>query len=670
MTQESSEDRRMLGRYRLLDQLATGGMAVVHLAIEHGAHGLERPLVIKQLQSQHDDESSQRMLLQEARLAARINHPNVVEIHELGTDGQRPFIAMEFVPGAQLRELCRAAWDDQVAIPIGVAVGIVLQACAGAHAAHELRGPDGQAENLVHRDLSPHNLMVGAGGHVKVLDFGVAKAEFNPDKTQTGVLKGKYAYMSPEQLESGPIDRRSDLFTLATVLWELIIGRQLFGKMSAIRTIHSVLNGEIKPVHMERSEVPADLSAVIARALQRDPAERYQTVDEFRRALQHTAQEAGIDTTTDAIGEFVRAQVGSMVEERQDWVDSRVSRALKTEVDFEATTLGVPPSPDVRQQSIHSVSTVYESEDASPPSQLSKLVFGLLGVVVILAVAFWAIGASQFEGSDSEDPESVLTGEPVVIALAPTMARETLEEGWDPIREHIETQLGRPVVVRVADSYPHTSELLLSGEVDFAILPPTLYIDAKLAEPDLNLMMVAKHDGAKGYDGVLLVRKDSGIETLEDLRGKRICYTNQKSTTGYLLPRIFLIKNGLDPDDLFSQELMQKDHARVIQGLSDNLCDVAGTTGDFHHEAAELGGSKSGLRLFRTTGHLPNDAICSAPGLDPELVSSVEQILLTLDPQEDLGVSRVGRVEKISGFALTTDQAYDELRLNLEVLKR
>ena len=121
-----------------------------------------------------------------------------------------------------------------------------MQACAGAHAAHELKGPSGEPENLVHRDLSPHNLMVSGGGHVKLLDFGVAKAAFNPDKTETGVLKGKYGYMSPEQLEAGVLDRRSDIFTLATVLWEIIAGRPLFTKMSTIRTIHSVLNGPIR----------------------------------------------------------------------------------------------------------------------------------------------------------------------------------------------------------------------------------------------------------------------------------------------------------------------------------------------------------------------------------------------------------------------------------------
>jgi serine/threonine protein kinase len=215
-----------IGRYAILERLAVGGMAVVYLAFEPGETGLQRLVVIKQILPQLGHESSFRnMFIQEARLAARINHPNVVEIHELGEYDGDPFIAMEYVSGVALNALTRSAQSREVEIPVGVAIGIILQACAGAHAAHELLDPSGETANLVHRDLTPHNLIVSEEGLVKVLDFGVAKAASNPEQTQTGMLKGKLPYMSPEQLWEADLDRRSDIFTLGVVLWEMLLGR-------------------------------------------------------------------------------------------------------------------------------------------------------------------------------------------------------------------------------------------------------------------------------------------------------------------------------------------------------------------------------------------------------------------------------------------------------------
>ena len=189
-----------IGRYTILERLAVGGMAQVYLGFETGDTGLQRVVVIKQILPQlGQDEAFQKMFLQEARLAARINHPNVVEIHELGESEGQPFIAMEYVGGIPLNVMNKAMREKDIQMPVGVAAGIILQACAGAHAAHELEDHSGKPANLVHRDLTPHNLMVTELGHIKVLDFGVAKATTNQDTTQTGMLKGKLPYMPPEQ---------------------------------------------------------------------------------------------------------------------------------------------------------------------------------------------------------------------------------------------------------------------------------------------------------------------------------------------------------------------------------------------------------------------------------------------------------------------------------------
>jgi len=223
MTTSVQQQIIYIGKYEVLSHLARGGMAVVYLAIERGQHGLQRPVVIKQILPQHTEEVSfRRMLFQEAQIAARINHPNVVQILELGGEEGAPFIAMEYICGANLRELTRRCKEQERVVPPAVAVALIMQACAGAHAAHELREPSGAPANLVHRDLTPHNLMVTEQGFVKVVDFGVAKASFNVEETRAGVLKGKVTYMSPEQLMQEGLDRRSDVFALGCVLWELL----------------------------------------------------------------------------------------------------------------------------------------------------------------------------------------------------------------------------------------------------------------------------------------------------------------------------------------------------------------------------------------------------------------------------------------------------------------
>ena len=693
MTHQTIEGPRMLGRYKLLDQLAVGGMAVVHLAIEQGDHALDRPVVIKQLQPDLDDESSQRMLLQEARLAARINHPNVVEIHEMGTHYGRPFIAMEYVPGVQIRELLVAAKDAQRPCPVGVAVGILMQACAGAHAAHELKGPSGEPENLVHRDLSPHNLMVSGGGHVKLLDFGVAKAAFNPDKTETGVLKGKYGYMSPEQLEAGALDRRSDIFTLATVLWEIIAGRPLFTKMSTIRTIHSVLNGPIRELSDVREGVSSSLSQVIAKALSRDRNSRYETADAFRRALQGAAIEEGLDTTLDAIGAYVSVLVGASIEEREEWIESRVAWGLSGREDQDSTTLHGVHAPHIQSAPLSSQSTVEEppaaastvtSANGGLPVGAKKgpsaawVVGALLGAV---GVGWWfwsnpersdAEKVAGEESSSSESTESttdppVFDGPPVRVVLTPTMDEALLEEGWAPIAGYLEGELERPIELIVADTYGHARNMLLEDEADFGVLPPMLYIQAHQALPDLRLLMVSEHDEADHYDGVLVVRSDAQIETVSDLAGKRICYVNQDSTTGYHLPRVYLSNQGLDPDTIFEAERFSGSHQKAIQELTAGLCQVAATTSDFHHESTSLGGSKKDLTMLVKTGRPPNDAICASPGAPDGLVSDFTEALLRLDPAQDLGRSTVGKIERISGFSPTDDSSYDDLRDSLQL---
>ncbi|MCA9568965.1 MAG: protein kinase, partial [Myxococcales bacterium] len=311
MEASTGSQMNRVGRYHLVERLAVGGMAEVFLACERGTHALDRLLVIKRiLPHLAENEVFVQMFMSEARLAARINHPNVVQIYELGESGGYPFIAMEYVSGSSLKELISAARAAGTRLPVGAVVHLMAQACAGTHAAHELKAPNGQLLNLVHRDLSPHNLMVTDQGHVKLLDFGIAKAEQGMDTTRTGMLKGKVSYMSPEQCKQQKLDRRSDTYALGFVLWEMLAGRKMFHGMSELATMQAIVTGQLKDLREVRRDVPHPVLAVLQKALTNPLEQRYQTADDMRRDLLAAAEASGMDVDPDKTARLVRTLLG------------------------------------------------------------------------------------------------------------------------------------------------------------------------------------------------------------------------------------------------------------------------------------------------------------------------------------------------------------------------
>ncbi len=311
-----------IGRYRVIDRLAVGGMAEVFICIERQLAGLERLVVVKRILphlAMHDN--FVEMFLAEARYVARINHPNVVQIHELGAEstslGTTPFLSMEYIAGCSLRDLLVAAIEAGKPLPPGVAVGLALQSCAGAHAAHELTDADGKPLGLVHRDISPHNLMVTADGHVKLLDFGIAKAteETGLDNTRTGALKGKVHYMAPEQCQQQPLDRRADVFALGIVAWELLACERLFKRRSELEAMQAIVNGELRDLRAIRKDVPTVVVATVEKALVAKKESRFQTAEAMKRAL--TEASRGLDTSPEAIAAWLRPLLGARFEERK-----------------------------------------------------------------------------------------------------------------------------------------------------------------------------------------------------------------------------------------------------------------------------------------------------------------------------------------------------------------
>ena len=304
----ASEPPRTLGRYEVLGELARGGMATVHLAVVRAVGGFERTVAIKCCHPHlASDPEFVAMFHDEARIAAGIHHPNVIATLDAGSEGSVLYHVMEYVEGTRLADLVRAAWSSGVRIPVPVVVRIVIDMLHGLHAAHELRSSDGQPLEVVHRDVSPQNVMVGVDGVSRIMDFGIARAAARSAMTATGVVKGKFAYMAPEQLLGQEVDRRSDIFAAGVVLWEALASTRLFAADSHGETVQRVLHAPVAPPSTVNADA-APLDTIVLRALARSSDDRYATAADFAAELEASG---AIVASPSAVAEHVRAVVGT-----------------------------------------------------------------------------------------------------------------------------------------------------------------------------------------------------------------------------------------------------------------------------------------------------------------------------------------------------------------------
>jgi serine/threonine-protein kinase len=276
-----------VGRYALYDEIARGGMATVHIGRLLGAAGFARVVAVKRLHPHlAKDATFVAMLLDEARLAGRIQHPNVAATLDVIATEDELFVVMEYLPGETLARLLRTVAEARRTVPPDIASAIGVGLLRGLHAAHEARGERGEPLELVHRDVSPQNVMVRSDGQVLVLDFGVAKAQGRFQVTEEGNVKGKLPYMAPEQVRGLPLTRRVDLYAAGAVLWETLTVKRLFGGANEGEVLHRLLFGEIEPVRATVPEVPEAVDAVLAKALQRTVEARFATAAEMADALE------------------------------------------------------------------------------------------------------------------------------------------------------------------------------------------------------------------------------------------------------------------------------------------------------------------------------------------------------------------------------------------------
>jgi len=339
-----------IGKYRIIAKLGQGGMARVLLTMAEGPHGFNKLLVVKELKDDlaHDPEFL-IMFLDEARIAARLNHPNIVQTYEVGSEGDRYWIAMEYLEGQPLNAVFRRIGRKN--IPLEIHLRILADVLAGLEHAHKLTDFDGSPLEIVHRDISPQNIFVTYEGQVKVVDFGIAKAAGASTTTKEGILKGKISYIAPEQARCEPVDRRADLFAVGVMLWEAVAGRRLVQKEDEMSILARRMSGKDPHVIEAVPDIPAEIAAMCDRAMGAVPEERFQSAREFREVLERYLAQSDFRVSSKEVGQLVtdafddeRVRIRGILEDQLKNID-KASGPISIElhpVSMQATSDSLP----------------------------------------------------------------------------------------------------------------------------------------------------------------------------------------------------------------------------------------------------------------------------------------------------------------------------------------
>lgn len=377
-----------LGRYQLVLPLAQGGMGLVFVARLVGGHGVERLVAIKTLRP-ITSKSDRSALLREARLTARLHHRNVVATIDLGEVDDVPYVVMELVDGVPLSRLLSALEKRREHLAPELAAWILMQAALGLHAAHELCDAEGRPLGLVHRDISPQNILLSLQGEVKIADFGIAKFAGREESTATGMIKGKFAYMSPEQVGSAEVDRRSDVFALGIVLWEALTGARAFASDTPARTLMRVLeHTPRRPVEL-RSEIGEDLSAIAMQCVAKDPAQRFETAAAVAAALRSGLRARGAPVDEADLAALMRSLFG---EELARFMD----RLRDASSDGEGTTRTFTPPGEASGLAAMSVSSSASAgANIAPRRRVAPIALVVVAMLAGLGIIAWRFGSTD-----------------------------------------------------------------------------------------------------------------------------------------------------------------------------------------------------------------------------------------------------------------------------------
>ena len=437
-----------LGKYQLVERLGTGGMAEVWKARVVGPQGFARTVVVKRvLPHLVQDPAFVKMFFAEARLSARLTHANVVQVFELGEVGGEYFLAMEYVRGKDLTAVTGSRVGREP-LPIGFAAYVIREVCRALDYTHGLTDDEGRPLRLVHRDVSPSNVMIGFDGGVKLLDFGIAKAlaEANEQRTVTGTLKGKFGYMSPEQVDGHVADHRADLFGAAIMLHEMLTNRRLFKGASDIQTLAMVREAKVAPPSESNPEVPPDLDQICKKALARDPAERYQTCGELAIALDDLVHRA----------KFGPERVGGLMVETfnaEPLETGRVQRIAPSEIDGAATMFYASPPTTVS-------STTGAVVDLRPRSWVTRTVAAVVATALV-GGGVWL--AARARGGGEPTTPVVATTSPLATTTAPVAPVATTTAPVAPVAAPAAAPQPSEVTVTVG-SLPPGADVFIDQE--------------------------------------------------------------------------------------------------------------------------------------------------------------------------------------------------------------
>ena len=303
-----------VGPYEVIQKLAAGGMAEVFLARRPGPAGFEKRVVLKRISRKLRAENEvAAMFRDEANVQAQLDHPNIVQIYDYGEDQGFPYIAMEFVKGATLRWLVDNSKAVLRPIPLQHSLRIACDVLAGLHFAHERRNDANQPLNLVHRDISPVNILIGRNGIAKLCDFGVAKSELQSTHTQVGVVKGKFRYMAPEQLNGQSVTRQTDVFAVGLCLWEMLVGRRLFDETKETGVIAAIRSGDYPQPSSVRPDLPRAIDRLLMRALRLEPEKRFQSARDMHLACEELLRVLPKASNSVLLGEYVSAELDGLI---------------------------------------------------------------------------------------------------------------------------------------------------------------------------------------------------------------------------------------------------------------------------------------------------------------------------------------------------------------------